>query len=426
MSLRKSPDNSWAVVRITRLATTDERQIRDCIRHVARHLQWTLHVALLCEPIHTSSWSCYTDASWSPEGDYSHQAIVLYCGANLVAWQTQRQSLVAISNQKSSFTNNLPISKSFVWRVAIVSFWNAKNALRLQWQADWCPEGYVLGILTSTHLRGERERAANLQNLRERRKKRKQSWNSVENLTVPWKCWELRGKCVGIGSKFVIEPKSIFLIFWLHFIFFGPLWSVSVEFGPTLGILVNFGCFGPSRQFYAVLGVRRCPCTLRRYARTEGVCQRQAAYFDACPQFWEVLGFWTAFCLICPDVVFWARFVLAKYFKYPWKPHISRKHPWKSQEFQGKHGTIQRNILSTSLKIPWISTKFVHHAVWFLANSLKHHKFPGKIGIAQSKYWNFLGNLSNIHENPTSGHAWAGWDVPCQAQPNRILNHPDA
>ena len=36
-----------------------------------------------------------TYASWSPQGDYSHQAVATYLGTNLVAWQSQRQSLVA-------------------------------------------------------------------------------------------------------------------------------------------------------------------------------------------------------------------------------------------------------------------------------------------------------------------------------------------
>ena len=48
-----------------------------------------------------TSWGCYTDASWSPEGDYSHQAVVIYYGNNLVAWQSQRQSLVALSGAEA-------------------------------------------------------------------------------------------------------------------------------------------------------------------------------------------------------------------------------------------------------------------------------------------------------------------------------------
>ena len=44
---------------------------------------------------------CYTDASWAPEGEYSHQAVAIYFGSNLVAWQSQRQSLVALSSAEA-------------------------------------------------------------------------------------------------------------------------------------------------------------------------------------------------------------------------------------------------------------------------------------------------------------------------------------
>ena len=37
VSLRTRPDISWAVARITRLATSDEAQARVCIRHVAQY-----------------------------------------------------------------------------------------------------------------------------------------------------------------------------------------------------------------------------------------------------------------------------------------------------------------------------------------------------------------------------------------------------
>ena len=45
VSLRTRPDISWAVARITRLATSEARA-PVCIRHVAQYLRWTLHFAL--------------------------------------------------------------------------------------------------------------------------------------------------------------------------------------------------------------------------------------------------------------------------------------------------------------------------------------------------------------------------------------------
>ena len=67
------------------LATADERQARICIGLVAQYLRCTLHFALFYEPVHKASWDCYTDASWSAEVDYSHQAAVLYYETNLIA-----------------------------------------------------------------------------------------------------------------------------------------------------------------------------------------------------------------------------------------------------------------------------------------------------------------------------------------------------
>ena len=68
---------------------------------LAQYLKWTLHFALFYEPVTDRKWHCYTDASWSPEGDYSHQAVAIYYDTNLVAWQSQRQSLVALSSAEA-------------------------------------------------------------------------------------------------------------------------------------------------------------------------------------------------------------------------------------------------------------------------------------------------------------------------------------
>ena len=86
---------------ITRLASSGEARTRVCIRHVAQYLRWTLHFAVFYEPIKDYKRHCYTDASWAPEGDYSHQAVAVYVGTNLGAWQSQRQSLVALSSAEA-------------------------------------------------------------------------------------------------------------------------------------------------------------------------------------------------------------------------------------------------------------------------------------------------------------------------------------
>ena len=78
-----------------------QAQARICIRHVVQYLRWTLRFALCYEPVNVKSWSCYADARSSLEGDYSHQAAVIHYGANLVAWQSQCQSLVALSSAEA-------------------------------------------------------------------------------------------------------------------------------------------------------------------------------------------------------------------------------------------------------------------------------------------------------------------------------------
>ena len=66
-------------------------------------------------------WHCYTDARWAPEGDYSHQAVATYLGSNLVAWQSQRQSLVALSSAEAEL---------------IASVWGNRLALSLYGQLN--------------------------------------------------------------------------------------------------------------------------------------------------------------------------------------------------------------------------------------------------------------------------------------------------
>ena len=66
--------------------------------------------------MNVKSWSFYTDASWSPEGDYSRQAVVIYYGNDLVAWQSQCTRLVALSRAEAEL---------------IASVWGNRLALQL-------------------------------------------------------------------------------------------------------------------------------------------------------------------------------------------------------------------------------------------------------------------------------------------------------
>eukprot|EP00971_Amphidinium_carterae_P099093 1959524-Amphidinium_carterae.1 len=74
LSLRTRPDISWAVSR------------------------WTLDFALVYSGHHEgNTLDVYTDASWSPTGEKSHSGLCTYYRGNLVAWNSKRQSLTALS-----------------------------------------------------------------------------------------------------------------------------------------------------------------------------------------------------------------------------------------------------------------------------------------------------------------------------------------
>ena len=78
-----------------------------------------LTFCLLCELVQFLKRHCYTDASCTPEGAYSHQAAAIYLGSILVAWQSQRQSLVALSSAEAEL---------------IASVWGNRLALSLYGQ----------------------------------------------------------------------------------------------------------------------------------------------------------------------------------------------------------------------------------------------------------------------------------------------------
>ena len=78
-------------------------------------------MVLFYEPVQDLKWHCYSDASWAPEGDYSHQAAAIYLGTNLAAWQSQRQSLVALSSAEAEL---------------IASVWGNRLALSLYGQLN--------------------------------------------------------------------------------------------------------------------------------------------------------------------------------------------------------------------------------------------------------------------------------------------------
>ena len=64
------------------------------IRHVAQHLRWTLHLALLCEPVQDLMWT--VTLRRFAEGDNSHQAVAIYLEYNFVE-QYPTWTLVALS-----------------------------------------------------------------------------------------------------------------------------------------------------------------------------------------------------------------------------------------------------------------------------------------------------------------------------------------
>ena len=72
-----------------------------CVGDVLPSIEMDLALCFVLRPVQDLKPHCYTDASWAPEGDYSHQTVAIYLGSNLVAWQSQRQSLVALSSAEA-------------------------------------------------------------------------------------------------------------------------------------------------------------------------------------------------------------------------------------------------------------------------------------------------------------------------------------
>ena len=101
MSLRTRPDIAWAVSRIAILATEHPTEAWRRLKHVLQYLRWTLDFCMVFTPNTDQTLYCYTDASLSPTGGRSHQGIAIYWGSNLIAWQSNRQSLVATSSAEA-------------------------------------------------------------------------------------------------------------------------------------------------------------------------------------------------------------------------------------------------------------------------------------------------------------------------------------
>ena len=100
-SLRTRPDIAWAMGRLASLATENPDEAWRRVKHVMQYLRWTLDFCLVFRPTTDQKLYCYTDASLSPTGNKSHQGVAIYWGDNLVAWQSSRQSLVALSSAEA-------------------------------------------------------------------------------------------------------------------------------------------------------------------------------------------------------------------------------------------------------------------------------------------------------------------------------------
>ncbi len=102
LSLRTRPDIAWAVSRIATMASDQPEEARVRIKQVLQYLRWTLDFCLVFVPCpEDCEVICYTDASLSPTGSRSQQGVVIYAGPNLVAWVSNRQSMVALSSAEA-------------------------------------------------------------------------------------------------------------------------------------------------------------------------------------------------------------------------------------------------------------------------------------------------------------------------------------
>ena len=107
-SVRTRPDIAWAVARTARLASADEYRARVCIRRVAQTFEMDL--ADCCNLLCSMSLSSIVNGIATPtqvgreKVVYSHQFVAIDLGKNLVAWQSQRQSPIALASAEAELT----------------------------------------------------------------------------------------------------------------------------------------------------------------------------------------------------------------------------------------------------------------------------------------------------------------------------------
>ena len=119
VSLRTRPDISWAVAKITRLASSDETSARVCVKHVAQYLKWTLHFVLFYELSRIINGIATRMLVGHLKETIAIRLLPFTMTRTWVAWQSQRHSLVALSSAEAEL---------------IASVWGNRLALSLYGQ----------------------------------------------------------------------------------------------------------------------------------------------------------------------------------------------------------------------------------------------------------------------------------------------------
>ena len=107
VSTKTRPDISWALSILAASMARDLSEATNRARHLLQYLSSAPDYGLVYRRLPTelqSEYQVYTDISWAPLGERSQEASVQFVGApgaNLVAWHSTRQDLVALSTCES-------------------------------------------------------------------------------------------------------------------------------------------------------------------------------------------------------------------------------------------------------------------------------------------------------------------------------------
>eukprot|EP00971_Amphidinium_carterae_P215086 4269050-Amphidinium_carterae.1 len=102
--IRTRPDMAWSYSRVASLITKHPQAALARMKEICRYLLYTGPMAMRyvkvtgdpLPPIHV-----YADISFAPQGQKSHEGLIVIWGGNVISWKSGRQSLTATSTSEA-------------------------------------------------------------------------------------------------------------------------------------------------------------------------------------------------------------------------------------------------------------------------------------------------------------------------------------